>query len=109
MRELENTKINNNIIFSLFASKEKKSNDTVRKDQLLTEIFEVLYTFCLSKATLKSLSRDIFGGLHKLFGELDEHSRGFVDTTDMRLILSASKVDFKEKDLKLLMSHLGDG
>lgn len=29
---------------------------------MVTEIYEVLYTFCLSKATLKSLARDIKDG-----------------------------------------------
>lgn len=73
------------------------------------EVFEVLYTYCLSKATLKSLARKLHAGAEMLFRELDENNHGFLDRTDLKLILEASKVKCKERDLTILMNHFGDG
>lgn len=55
---------------------------------MVTEIYEVLYTFCLSKATLKSLARDIKEGARLIFQQLDEQTHGILNRTDMRLILN---------------------
>jgi ribose 5-phosphate isomerase RpiB len=39
---------------------------------------------------------------------LDEHKKGELDRTDLRLIVGES-VRLKESDLSILMSHFGDG
>jgi hypothetical protein len=68
LHELEQTKVPNAFLFSLFAApKSNKPALTIQRGQLMTEVLEVLYTFCLSKATLKSLARDLKPGLTVLF------------------------------------------
>ena len=81
----------------------------LKREDLLQEIFEVLYTFCLSKATLKSISRDIYPGIECIFNELDEHKKGELDKVDLKLILKDSNIKVKESDLTILMNHFGDG
>lgn len=76
---------------------------------MIREIYQVLYTFCLSKATLKTIAREIKDGANLIFRELDENSRNFLDITDLKLILNEFDMKFKEEDLIILMNHLGDG
>ena len=108
MNELEHTKIANAFLFSLFASPGKVGKSNLRKEDIVSEVFDVLYTFCLSKATLKSIARELFSGVELLFSELDEHRQEQLDSTDMRLILG-QKMKVKESDLAILMNHFGDG
>ncbi len=76
---------------------------------MISEIYQVLYTFCLSKATLKTIAREIKDGANLIFRELDENSRNFLDITDLKLILNEFDMKFKEEDLIILMNHFGDG
>ena len=76
---------------------------------MIREIYQVLYTFCLSKATLKTIAREIKDGANLIFRELDENRRNFLDITDLKLILNEFDMKFKEEDLIILMNHLGDG
>ena len=76
---------------------------------MISEIYQVLYTFCLSKATLKTIAREIKDGANLIFRELDENSRNFLDITDLKLILNEFDMKFKEEDLIILINHFGDG
>lgn len=78
-------------------------------EQMMIEIYEVLYTFCLCKATLKSTARKICGGADLIFSELDEHNKKYLDKTDLKLILNESGIKCKQEDLSILMNHFGDG
>ena len=81
----------------------------IKKEELVTEVFEVLYTFCLSKATLKSIAKELCTGVDALFVELDEHNQHQIDRTDLKLILGSSNIKVKESDVSILMNHFGDG
>ena len=109
--QLEHTKIANTFIFSIFSSQNKnsKSSMQIKKEELVTEVFEVLYTFCLSKATLKSIAKELCTGVDALFVELDEHNQHQIDRTDLKLILGSSNIKVKESDVSILMNHFGDG
>lgn len=109
--ELQNSKIDNNILFSLFVCSSKTTNNAhkLSREEIINEIYETLYTFCLTKATLKSISREILSGIQAIFQELDENRHKFIDSTDLRLFLKAEKITHKEKDINILMNHFGNG
>ncbi len=67
--ELQNSKIDNNILFSLFvcSSKTVSNAPKLSREEIINEIYETLYTFCLTKATLKSISREIITGIQAIF------------------------------------------
>ena len=111
LSELRDTKIGNNFIYSLFVNSDKpqKGSASMKKQELLLQVYEVLYTFCLSKATLKSIARQLYRGVSLVFSELDEHSKHYIDRTDMKLILREVELTFREKDLNILMNHFGSG
>lgn len=87
MIELERTKINNSFIYSLFANKPQKPIGVTPQETIKMEVYQAIYTFVLSKATLKSIARDLWSSVEVLFKELDEHQQGWVDQTDLKLIL----------------------
>lgn len=70
-------------------------------------MYQAIYTFTLSKATLKSIARELLSSVDILFAELDENQHGWLDETDLKLILEASGLRVKQKDLSLLMVHFG--
>jgi hypothetical protein len=49
----------------------------------------------LSKATLKSISRDLAVGVGVVFKDLDENNHNFLDKTDLKLILQESSIKCK--------------
>lgn len=107
MAELEQTSINNGFIYSLFASKPHKTSSSISPEALKAEVYQAIYTFTLSKATLKSIARELLSSVDILFAELDENQHGWLDETDLKLILEASGLRAKQKDLSLLMVHFG--
>lgn len=60
------------------------------------EVYEVLYTFCLSKATLKGIAREMKYGSLAIFKELNENNLKYLDATDMKLILKECSIKCRE-------------